>query len=132
MVRHIIALHNIGLLLVECITCKLSGLGAKSVIEELKSRKTVTRVLLGQNLLGDTGTEHLFGFLSSPEGRRFEIADISLNVNKIGDIGLRAIARYLADGNAGGCAVRELFLQGASHAPFFIVQPYSPLMHEMP
>lgn len=97
----------------------MSRLGAEIVIEELKSRKTVTRLLLGQNLLGDKGTEHLFDFLSSPDGQRFEIADISLNVNKIGDIGLRAIARYLADDNTGGCAVRELFLQGVSNTFFY-------------
>ncbi len=107
----------------------MSRLGAESVIEELKSRKTVTRLLLGQNLLGDTGTEHLFDFLSSPEGKRFEIADISLNVNKIRDIGLRAIARYLADDSAGGYAVRELFLQGVSNT-VFIMEPYAQLMHE--
>jgi len=62
---------------------------------------------LGHNSLSDDGCVLLFAFLSSPLGRKYPIAEISLNANRIGDRGLSAIAAYLLDNTH----LTELFLQ---------------------
>lgn len=49
----------------------------------------------------------LFQFLCSEDGRPYEIRDISLNSNEIGDEGLTAVSMYLK----GHQSVMELFLQ---------------------
>lgn len=74
------------------------------------SRRSVTKLILGHNTLGDEGCEELFGFLSSEAGRKFKIAEISLNSNHIGNRGLLAISRYLQDNTT----LKELFLQNVS------------------
>ncbi|KAL5522584.1 hypothetical protein ACEPAG_8601 [Sanghuangporus baumii] len=84
-----------------------STLGAQEVISAIKVRKAVTKLILGHNALGDDGAQELFGFLCSEEGRRYRIAEISLNSNGIGNAGLEAIAEYL-EGNEN---LKELFLQ---------------------
>ena len=76
----------------------------------IKARKTVSKLILGHNALGDEGTRALFRFLCSDEGRRYRIAEISLNSNGIGNVGLEAIAEYL-EGNEN---LKELFLQNVS------------------
>ncbi|OJT05147.1 hypothetical protein TRAPUB_4073 [Trametes pubescens] len=81
--------------------------GAQEVIRDMLSRRSVTKLILGHNTLGDEGCEELFGFLSSEAGRKYKIAEISLNSNHIGNRGLLAISRYLQDNTT----LKELFLQ---------------------
>ncbi|KAI0641324.1 RNI-like protein [Trametes meyenii] len=81
--------------------------GAQEVIKDILSRRSVTKLILGHNELGDDGCEELFGFLSSEDGRKYKVAEISLNSNGIGNRGLLAICRYLRDNTT----LKELFLQ---------------------
>ena len=81
--------------------------GAQEVIKTIRSRKSVTKLILGHNHLGDDGCRELFRFLCTEDGRRYRIAEISLNSNNIGNDGLEAIAEYLR----GNEHLRELFLQ---------------------
>ncbi|KDQ58812.1 hypothetical protein JAAARDRAFT_113968, partial [Jaapia argillacea MUCL 33604] len=81
--------------------------GAGELIKMINSCHHVTRLILGHNQLGDEGTMELFTFLSSTEGRRHKIEEISLNSNKIGNQGLEVIIQFLRD-NMDLC---ELFLQ---------------------
>ncbi|KAI0754206.1 hypothetical protein C8Q80DRAFT_1137557 [Daedaleopsis nitida] len=81
--------------------------GAQEVIKDILSRRSVTKLILGHNDLGDMGCEELFGFLSSDAGRKYKVAYISLNSNGIGNRGLLAISRYLRDNTT----LKELFLQ---------------------
>ncbi|KAJ4490268.1 hypothetical protein J3R30DRAFT_3420358 [Lentinula aciculospora] len=81
--------------------------GAKRIIELILSRRNVTKLILGHNALSDDGCVLLFAFLSSPLGRKYPIAEISLNANSIGDRGLTAISAYLIDNTT----LIELFLQ---------------------
>ncbi|KAG2008332.1 hypothetical protein CC2G_013773 [Coprinopsis cinerea AmutBmut pab1-1] len=81
--------------------------GAQEVISLISDRRTVTKLLLGHNELGDDGCTVLFRFLGSQIGRRYPIAEISLNSNKIGNQGLLAISQYLTQ----NAALKELFIQ---------------------
>ena len=96
-------------------------LGAQNVIKQILARRTVTKLVLGHNDLGDAGCEELFGFLSSDTGRNYRISQISLNSNGIGNRGLLAISRYLRD----NVTLKELFLQNVSlsSASFFSIHP---------
>ena len=76
----------------------------------ISSRRNVTKLILGHNELADDGCIVLFKFLTSAVGRRYPIAEISLNSNGIGDHGLLAIATYLKDNTT----LKELFLQNVS------------------
>ncbi|KAM5543498.1 hypothetical protein V8D89_002749 [Ganoderma adspersum] len=82
--------------------------GAQEVIKQILARRSVTKLILGHNDLGDSGCEELFGFLNSDSGRKYKITHISLNSNRIGNRGLLAISRYLRDNTL----LKELFLQG--------------------
>lgn len=93
------------------ILCSLSCVGAQVIIEKIKSRRAVEKLLLGQNSLGDVGCEELFRFLCSEQGRRYKLAEISINSNGIGDRGLEVISEYLT----GNQYIRELKLQNVSH-----------------
>ncbi|KAI0628574.1 RNI-like protein [Trametes polyzona] len=84
-----------------------SAAGAQEVIKDILARRSVTKLILGHNQLGDDGCEELFGFLSSEAGRKYKIGEISLNSNGIGNRGLLAISRYLQDNTH----LKELFLQ---------------------
>ncbi len=86
------------------------GTGAQEVIKQILARRSVTKLILGHNDLGDAGCEELFGFLSSDTGRNYKISQISLNSNNIGNRGLLAICRYLRD----NIVLKELFLQNVS------------------
>ncbi|KAI1783310.1 hypothetical protein LXA43DRAFT_931483 [Ganoderma leucocontextum] len=81
--------------------------GAQEVIKQILARRSVTKLILGHNDLGDSGCEELFGFLNSDTGRNYKITHISLNSNRIGNRGLLAISRYLRDNTL----LKELFLQ---------------------
>lgn len=83
------------------------SLGAEIIISMIKSRRFVHRLIIGHNELGDEGCRCLFQFLCSEEGRRYDIQEISINSNGIGDEGLLAMAEYLKDNKQ----IRELFLQ---------------------
>jgi hypothetical protein len=68
----------------------------------------VTRLILGLNNLGDLGCIHLFAFLRSEEGKKFDrITELSLNSNNIGDVGLLALSEWLRD----HVTIQEMFLQ---------------------
>ncbi|TDL28771.1 RNI-like protein [Rickenella mellea] len=71
--------------------------GAQEVISLIKARKTVTVLDLSHNELGDDGCRELFRYLTSEDGRRYKIGEISLKDNKIGAHGLSEIAHYLVD-----------------------------------
>ncbi|KAJ6498113.1 hypothetical protein C8R47DRAFT_1009973 [Mycena vitilis] len=81
--------------------------GAQEIISMISSRRLVTKLILGHNELSDDGCIVLFKFLASSVGRKYRIAEISLNSNSIGNRGLLAIAEYLQ----GNKVLRELFLQ---------------------
>ncbi|KAG7087615.1 hypothetical protein E1B28_013564 [Marasmius oreades] len=93
------------------IDCTDSGLssvvGAQTIIAKITSRRVVTKLVLSHNQLSDDGCIVLFTFLSSSLGRKYHIAEISLNSNAIGDRGLEAISSYLI----GNVHVKELYLQ---------------------
>ena len=80
------------------------------MIKQILERRSVTKLILGHNDLGDAGCEELFGFLSSDAGKTYKITQISLNSNGIGNRGLLAISRYLRD----NVTLKELFLQNVS------------------
>ena len=86
--------------------------GAHVVIELIKQRRALRKLLLSGNKLGDEGCEELFRFLSSDEGRRYKLEEIALNSNGIGDLGLEAISGYLRDNQY----LRELSLQNVSYS----------------
>ncbi|KAJ7451060.1 hypothetical protein FB451DRAFT_1566309 [Mycena latifolia] len=81
--------------------------GAQEIISMISSRRFVTRLILGHNELSDDGCVVLFKFLTSSIGRKYQIAEISLNSNSIGNRGLVAISEYLQ----GNQSLKELFLQ---------------------
>ncbi|KAF7340240.1 RNI-like protein [Mycena venus] len=81
--------------------------GAQEIISMISSRRFVTKLILGHNELSDDGCIVLFKFLGSAVGRKYQIAEISLNSNSIGNRGLLAIAEYLH----GNKVLKELFLQ---------------------
>ncbi|RPD59142.1 hypothetical protein L226DRAFT_553623 [Lentinus tigrinus ALCF2SS1-7] len=60
----------------------------------MPDRRSVTKLILGHNDLGDSGCEELFGFLSSNTGCSYQISQIHLNT---GNRGLLDISRYLQD-----------------------------------
>ncbi|KAJ6569694.1 hypothetical protein B0H10DRAFT_1880203 [Mycena sp. CBHHK59/15] len=81
--------------------------GAQEIISMISSRRFVTKLILGHNELADDGCIVLFKFLTSSLGRKYQIAEISLNSNIIGNRGLLAISEYLQ----GNLVLKELFLQ---------------------
>ncbi|KAJ7037375.1 RNI-like protein [Mycena alexandri] len=81
--------------------------GAQEIISMISSRRFVTKLILGHNELSDDGCIVLFKFLASGVGQKYQIAEISLNSNSIGNRGLLAISEYLQGNNA----LKELFLQ---------------------
>ncbi|KAJ6573823.1 RNI-like protein [Mycena vulgaris] len=81
--------------------------GAQEIISMISSRRFVTKLILGHNELSDDGCVVLFKFLTSSEGRKYQIAEISLNSNSIGNRGLMAISEYLH----GNQVLKVLFLQ---------------------
>lgn len=80
------------------------------MIKDISSRRFVTKLILGHNNLGDEGCEALFNYLCSEEGRKYKLAEISLNSNGIGNQGLMAVAEYLKNNTH----LRVLFLQSVS------------------
>ncbi|KAJ3550100.1 hypothetical protein NMY22_g635 [Coprinellus aureogranulatus] len=82
-------------------------MGAQEIISMISTRRTVTKLILGHNSLGNEGTNVLFRFLESSLGRNYPVAEISLNSNGIRNEGLLAISRYLK----GNRDLKELFLQ---------------------
>ncbi|KII84275.1 hypothetical protein PLICRDRAFT_179532 [Plicaturopsis crispa FD-325 SS-3] len=81
--------------------------GAQEIIAAICTRRLVTKLILGHNDLGDDGCAVLFKFLCSTHGKKYKIAEISLNSNGIGDDGLLAVAEYLRDNRT----LSVLFLQ---------------------
>ncbi|KAJ7671911.1 hypothetical protein B0H17DRAFT_1084618 [Mycena rosella] len=81
--------------------------GAQEIISMISSRRFVTKLILGHNELADDGCVVLFKFLTSSVGRKYHIAEISLNGNSIGNRGLMAVVEYLQRNRV----LKELFLQ---------------------
>ncbi|KXN89553.1 hypothetical protein AN958_05420 [Leucoagaricus sp. SymC.cos] len=81
--------------------------GADVVINLIRSRRFVHRLIIGHNELRDEGCRRLFNFLCSDEGKKYDIQEISLNANGIGDECLLSVSQYLKNNKR----VRELFLQ---------------------
>ncbi|KAJ7151709.1 hypothetical protein C8R46DRAFT_1122883 [Mycena filopes] len=81
--------------------------GAQEIISAISSRRFVTKLILSHNDLGDDGCILLFKFLASGVGRKYQVAEISLNSNSIGNRGLLAISEYLQ----GNEVLKVLFLQ---------------------
>lgn len=86
--------------------------GAREIIRDISSRRTVTKLVLGHNDLGDDGTVLLFTFLNSSSSRsgpiyKQTITEINLNGNAISNKGLQAITQYLQDNTA----LKDLTLQ---------------------
>ena len=98
-----------------------SYIGAHEIISMISTRRTVTKLILGHNNLGNEGTNVLFRFLESSLGRKYHIAETSLNSNGIRNEGLLAISRYLK----GNEELRELFLQAVSRNRILYGQPRS-------
>lgn len=73
----------------------------------IRERRRVASLVLGHNDLGDDGCKELFRFLSSEDGQKYQIQEISLNANHITDKGLEYMAEFL-DGNR---HLKQLFLQ---------------------
>ncbi|KAI0027389.1 hypothetical protein K488DRAFT_61684, partial [Vararia minispora EC-137] len=67
------------------------------IINELQKRRSVVRLLVGHNALGDDGFAKLFEYLCG-EGCRHPIEEIQADHTQLGSAGLRAISQYL-DGN---------------------------------
>jgi hypothetical protein len=65
----------------------------------------------------------LFKFLASSVGRKYQIAEISLNASSIGNRGLLAISEYLQ----GNKVLKELFLQNVVQCIFLNAMILTPL-----
>jgi hypothetical protein len=96
--------------------------GAEAIVTMIRARRFVNRLIVGHNKLGDEGCCHLFDFLNSKDGQRYDIEEISLNSNCIGDEGLLSISKYLSNNGQ----LRELFLQNVRRQHF---DSYSTRVH---
>ena len=85
-------------------------LGARQLIDLIKVRRSVSKLVLGHNSLGDGGCKELFHFLSSDAGAVYKISEISLNSNDIRYEGMEAITDYLR----GNKYLKVLYLQNVS------------------
>ncbi|KAF8649179.1 hypothetical protein AX16_005977 [Volvariella volvacea WC 439] len=84
-----------------------SAEGGQRIVDQLISKPNTKKLVLGHTELGDSGCEVLFAFLCSEKGHTYQISEISLNSNDIGNKGLMAISTYLK----GNVTLKELFLQ---------------------
>ena len=91
--------------------------GAEELISTITAQRSVHRLILGHNELGDDGCIALFTFLGSSDGRKYRIAYISLNANDIGERGFLAIADYVKDNQH----LKQLLLQNVR-----LVSPQAP------
>lgn len=68
-----------------------------SVINSISSRPVVTNLSLAHHKLGDEGVVKLLKWLVLPAGRRYryQITEIDLGSNHLGDEGLSAFSAYL-------------------------------------
>ena len=89
------------------ILCSLSFSGAHDIIKAIEKRRSLKKLILANNELGDDGCKVLFHFLGSEKGRQHKISVICVNSSCIGDKGLEAISEYLA----GNSHLKELILQ---------------------
>ncbi|KAG2139443.1 hypothetical protein BD769DRAFT_199076 [Suillus cothurnatus] len=71
--------------------------GAHAIISQLNSSRSITKLKLNNNRLGDDGVSTLFTFLKSPAASRHRssISEIYLNDNGISCRGLHDIADYM-------------------------------------
>lgn len=74
-----------------------SFIGARRVITLISSRKSVERLVLSHNKLGNEGCVVLCNFLRSTIGKRYAISEIYLDFNAIENEGLSAISEFLKD-----------------------------------
>ncbi|KAG2361856.1 hypothetical protein BDR07DRAFT_1609892 [Suillus spraguei] len=90
--------------------------GAHIIISQLNSFRSITKLKLNNNQLGDDGVSALFTYLKSPPASRHRssISEIHLNYNGIGCRGLRDIADYLNDSEV---ALKTLWLANNTIEP---------------
>ncbi|KAG1862806.1 hypothetical protein DFJ58DRAFT_775269 [Suillus subalutaceus] len=90
--------------------------GAHTIISQLNSSRSITKLKLNNNRLGDDGVSALFTFLKSPAASRHRrsISEIHLNDNGIGCRGLRDIADYV---NGNEVALKTLWLANNTIEP---------------
>ncbi|KAG2069098.1 RNI-like protein [Suillus decipiens] len=90
--------------------------GAHTIISQLNSSRSITKLKLNNNRLGDDGVSALFTYLKSPAASRHRssISEIHLNDNGIGCRGLRHIADYV---NGNEVALKTLWLANNTIEP---------------
>lgn len=90
--------------------------GAHTIISQLNSSRSITKLKLNNNRLGDDGVSALFAFLKSPAASRHRssISEIYLNDNDISCRGLRDIADYV---NGDEVVLKTLWLANVSNHP---------------
>lgn len=90
--------------------------GAHTIISQLNSSRSITKLKLNNNRLGDDGVSALFTFLKSPVASRHRssISEIHLNDNGIGCRGLRDIADYV---NGNEVVLKTLWLANNTIGP---------------
>ncbi|KAG2154251.1 uncharacterized protein EDB93DRAFT_191166 [Suillus bovinus] len=94
----------------------MSRTGAHTIISQLNSSRSITKLKLNSNRLGDDGVYALFTFLKSPAASRHRtsISEIYLNDNGISCRGLRDIADYV---NGDEVALKTLWLANNTIGP---------------
>lgn len=90
--------------------------GAHTIISQLNSSRSITKLKLNNNRLGDDGVSALFAFLKSPAASRHRssISEIHLNDNDISCRGLRDIADYV---NGDEVVLKTLWLANNTIGP---------------
>lgn len=90
--------------------------GAHTIISQLNSSRSITKLKLNNSRLGDDGVSALFTFLRSPAASRHRrsISEIHLNDNDIGCRGLRDIADYV---NGNEVVLKTLWLANNTIGP---------------
>jgi hypothetical protein len=97
-------------------------IGAHTIISQLNTSRSITKLKLNSNRLGDDGVSALFTFLKSPAAlrHRSSITEIYLNNNGVGCRGLRDIADYM---NGNEVVLKTLWLANVSdHSSFGFVR----------
>ena len=88
--------------------------GAQDLISIMKTRRSVSKLILGHNSLGDAGCGELFQFLASDSGKKYKVSEIILGANDIRNEGLEALVNYLT----GNRYLRAVYLQNVSLIAF--------------
>ena len=82
-------------------------IGAEEVVKIIRSRKAVSKINVAHNRFGGDGFKKLFEFLSSEEGRAYEVEFLDVHNCAMNDTALRALAIFLKNNHY----TRTLMLQ---------------------